>query len=76
VVTKADLEKLKIDIVNGLHKVGRKYACASLAEIEKTAVETSSKFKKTKSHSNVVKRLSERIRFLGKTVRTWGNDTD
>jgi hypothetical protein len=72
VVTKTDLGKLKIDVVNGLHKVERKHACASLAEIEKEAAETSMKFKRRKVTLIL---LSERIRFLGKTVRTW-NDTD
>jgi hypothetical protein len=46
VVTKADLEKLKIDVVDELHKVRRKHARASSEEIEKAAAETLVEIKK------------------------------
>ena len=39
-VTKADLEKLKIDVVDELHKVRSKHANTSSEEIEKAAAKT------------------------------------
>jgi hypothetical protein len=50
VVTKTDLEKLKIDVVDELHKraLRRKHARASSEEIEKAASKTLVKIKKTK----------------------------
>jgi hypothetical protein len=40
VVTKADFKKLKIDVVDELHKVRSRHANASSEEIEKAAVKT------------------------------------
>jgi len=39
-VTKAELERLKIDIVDELHEIRRKHAGTSSKEIEKAAAET------------------------------------
>ena len=38
-VTKAELERLKIDVVDELHQIRRKHAGASSGEIEKAASE-------------------------------------
>ena len=48
-VTKADLEKLKIDVVDELHKVRRKHARASSEEIEKAAAKTLVEIKKRRT---------------------------
>jgi len=39
-VTKAELEKLKIDVVDELHEIRRKHAGAPPKEIEQAAAET------------------------------------
>jgi len=45
-VTKAELERLKIDVVDELHKVRRKHVNASSGEIEKAAAEILKEIKK------------------------------
>lgn len=48
-VTKADLEKLKMDVVDELHKVRSKHARASLEEIETAAAKTLVEIKKRRT---------------------------
>jgi len=50
-VTKAELEKLKIDVVDELHKVRRKHVNASSEDIEKAAAEVLKEINKRRKKS-------------------------